>query len=1015
MLAVVAVMSSISPAFGQSADQEASQTTTEDQDEAANTRSAIISGRTGSSGSGTDIIVTGTRIQRPNNKSAAPIVTVTANDIQAQGATTIEEVLNRLPQVQQNSEQNFSDSTGRQRIKLRTLGYERTLSLIDGLRFGLPNTIDVGIIPNSLVERIDVLSGGASSVYGSDAVAGVVNFILKKNFEGIRADAQYSFFNHNNRENAITDAARRANLSVPLGMTNDGGRSDVSVAAGVNLFDKRVNITGFVNYRHSDFLRIGDRSHAVCEVTQPTNTSPLSCNPSTFLAAGVIIPRTGPRANQTLVNDPSGSGRLVPYGSVPGTSGSPYDDWAFQREFNRINVGGFLTAKLAEDMELYGNGLYYRDRSSSPILNRFLASVQLAPGTPYQIGCNNPFLSASQAADLGCPSLGSSTIVPLDVRYRFDGIGPLQIRSVNQQYRFVAGIRGRTEDGIWSYDLAGMLSQGKINTNFGTPVSDRLRNERSIDVVSVNGVPTCRSVVNGTDPSCIPFNPFIPYNNNRAAYDYIYGNTAAPNQVTDSRMRQVVGTISGDLTNFGIKSPWADQGVAVALGIEYRDELLDVNGNDTFNAQQQSTNGRFTQNILESNIEVQLPIADQRPWADQLQINGGYRISRYNRLEGYFNTWKVEGIWGPIRDITFRGSINRAQRAPDVGSAQGAANIFFNQGFYNDPCASRVNPANTGGPRLAPEATLAQCRNTGLPDNLYGSDTLDCAGACTVRNGGFNLVPETAYTKTFGVVLRPSFVPGLTISIDRFLIDLQDQLIFLQPQNLIEQCLRTGNDFFCRGIVRNPGTFTLNSAPEGEPAAGWVVRGSSNGFKEQSYGWDFQGQYNLGLGSAGRLDFGFNGTLTTRVGAQEAPTVTPRNCVGYYGRTCGESLPRWAHQLRTTWSSPDRVASVSVNWRHRGPMPLDVYAPTDTGIPAASPNARRDQYPQIGSFNWFDLGFTFDVSKQMTFRLTANNILDRDPPIVPDSRSVIGLLRSNSIMGYDLLGRQIVASVSLRM
>ena len=142
---------------------------------------------------GQDVVVTGTRITRPNTRSAAPIVTTTAFDIAAQGATTIEEVVNRLPQVQVNSEQNFSDSEGRQRVKLRSLGYERTLMLIDGLRIGLPNTVDVGIIPNALVERIDVLTGGASSVYGSDAVSGVVNFILKKNFEGIRIDANYNF------------------------------------------------------------------------------------------------------------------------------------------------------------------------------------------------------------------------------------------------------------------------------------------------------------------------------------------------------------------------------------------------------------------------------------------------------------------------------------------------------------------------------------------------------------------------------------------------------------------------------------------------------------------------------------------------------------------------------------------------------------------------------------------------------------------------------------------------------
>nr|WP_317892902.1 hypothetical protein [uncultured Sphingomonas sp.] len=149
------------------------------------------------------------------------------------------------------------------------------------------------------------------------------------------------------------------------------------------------------------------------------------------------------------------------------------------------------------------------------------------------------------------------------------------------------------------------------------------------------------------------------------------------------------------------------------------------------------------------------------------------------------------------------------------------------------------------------------------------------------------------------------------MSIDRWLIDLKDQLDFLQPQNLLAECLTTGNEYFCRGVVRNPDG-TLSSSPATSPSTGWVARGAANGYRSQSHGWDFQGQYDLSLGNAGRLDLSFNGTL-------------------------------------------------------------------------------------------------------MTLRLAANNIFDKDPPIVPDSRSRIGLLRGNTIMGYDLLGRQLVAGVSVRM
>ncbi|MFV0624403.1 TonB-dependent receptor domain-containing protein [Sphingomonas sp. ac-8] len=984
-------------------------------DPVASAKLAADEDRSGDGSSG-EVIVTGTRIQRPNNRSAAPIVTTTAAEIAAQGATTIEEVINRLPQVQVNSEQNFSDSEGRQRIKLRSLGYERTLTLIDGLRVGLANTVDVGIIPTALVERIDVLTGGASSVYGSDAVAGVVNFILKKNFEGVRLDANYSFFNHDNGANAVTEAASRIGVNSATGLTNDGGRADISLSAGTNLFDDRVNISGFVNYRQSDLVRLRDRSSAVCEVVQTSNTAPLACSRASYTPAGTIIPQSGAFAGQALVNNPNGNGTFIPINSGPtAAQANPYDDWAFQRPFDRINAGGFLTAQITDHVELYATGLYYRDKSYNTQLNRTF-SFSAYGSDPFQVNCDNPFLSASQAQVLCGANAGvAGQYAPIDVRYRFDGLPSVQQKFTNEGYRIVAGLRGQVFDNVWSYDVAGMISRARLDS-IDTPFAQFETINRSLDVVNVGGTPTCRSVVNGSDPACVPFNAFAPFNQDVALNNYLYGGATGGIFTRIPRLLQFLGTVSGDLGKYGITSPFAEQGIAIAIGVEYREEMERSRANEIF----QENNGygdnqRVTQNILEGNIEVQAPLVEDQSWTQLLQLNAGYRQSKYNRLDGSFGTWKVEGIWAPIDDITFRASYNKSQAAPGVGAAANAANVFWNQGFYADPCAPRIDPSNPNGPRLAPSATLAQCRNTGLADNLYGSATLICPDdRCTVREGGFGLTPETAYTKTFGVVLRPRFLPGLTVSIDRFLIDLEDQLTFLNPNDWINECLTTGNDYFCRGIVRNPDG-TLSSSPATSPATGWVSRGSVNGYKSQSHGWDFQGQYNLGLGSVGSLDMSFNGTLMTLVGTQGAPTVDPRDCTGYWGSGCGESMPTWAHQLRTTWTSPDRVASVSLNWRHRSAMPLTFYAPEDTGIPAQDESARRDQYAGIGAYDWFDLAFAFDVNKRMTLRLAANNIFDRDPPIIPDSRAQIGLLRGNTIMGYDLLGRQIVAGLSIRM
>ena len=178
--------------------------------DSSNVKAAAISGQAPESSGDGEIVVTGTRIVRPNSTAAAPITSVTAADIRAQAPINVEEVLNRLPQISPDSQQNYQDSDGRQRIKLRSLGFERTLVLVDGKRLGTQNGQDTNIIPVALIERVDVLTGGASSVYGSDAVAGVVNFVMKQNFTGVRIDANYNFYNHVNQSNVVTQTAQNS-------------------------------------------------------------------------------------------------------------------------------------------------------------------------------------------------------------------------------------------------------------------------------------------------------------------------------------------------------------------------------------------------------------------------------------------------------------------------------------------------------------------------------------------------------------------------------------------------------------------------------------------------------------------------------------------------------------------------------------------------------------------------------------------------------------------------------------
>ncbi|WBY09789.1 TonB-dependent receptor [Sphingomonas sp. 7/4-4] len=283
-----------------------------------------------------------------------------------------------------------------------------------------------------------------------------------------------------------------------------------------------------------------------------------------------------------------------------------------------------------------------------------------------------------------------------------------------------------------------------------------------------------------------PLDPFSSRStvNNTAVFDYLTRDSYG-SQTTINKLYNVIATVQGDLGTYGIKSPWAEQGVAIAFGAEFREDQLEGFADQLWRDNMGGTDQSLSQHVWEGNVELQVPIAQHKPFADLLQFNGAYRLSKYSSNPNTFSTWKAEALWAPIPDITFRASINRAQRAPTVVEAYQGSNLSYDRitTAYNDICApTRVGTTtdpNTGQQVPvygAPQASQAVCAATGLAANLYGSPTLLCPTdvGCTVRRGGFTVDPETAYTKTFGLVLRPRFLPGLTLSVDRFMIDLND-------------------------------------------------------------------------------------------------------------------------------------------------------------------------------------------------------------------------------------------------
>ncbi|MEQ7874620.1 TonB-dependent receptor [Sphingomonas sp. ASV193] len=984
-------------------------------EQSTDVKAAVQSGKPTKTDDGS-IVVTGTRIRRPNIVSAAPITSVTMSDIRQQGAINVEDVMNHLPQVAPDAQQNYQDSDGRQRLKLRNLGFERTLVLVDGQRLGTQNGEDVGIIPTSLIERVDVLSGGASSVYGSDAIAGVVNFILRKDFNGIELNANYNFYNHFNDDTITSALAAAAGFNPPRGWINDGGRADITLTAGKAFLDGRLHLTGFVDYRHNDLVRYTDRSSSACQLNQGYTDGPLSCQASTYSPYGYISPQDGPNAGARYINNPNGDGTFVPY-SASTNAANPFSDYPYQRASHRLNAGGFASFRMSDAAELYATGIWFRDKSTNPYPTR-VYYFGVFQDNPYQVNCDNPFLSPSQATALCGANAGTSNFASVDLRYRFNAFPPTSDTYINKGLRLTGGIRGDF-GGAWHYDVGGVYARNRQDYTPGFfPDVNKINN--SLDVVSVNGTPTCQSVIDGTDKACVPFNAFIPNNSDKALYNYLFTGPLGTNR-NKGTLKDVTANLTGDLGKYGITSPLAEHGVAVAAGLEYRQDKFSSSADQLYYDQNGGSPISLEQHVKEANAEIQAPLVERQSWTHLLQVNGGYRISKYNTNPKSFSTWKVEALWAPVSDVTFRGSFNKAQRAPTVIEINQATGSSFTVqgGSQNDFCAPvprQVPDPNHPGQTITttvPLGSIEVCRATGLPDNLYGSPTLLCPNdQCTVRTGGFIVNPETAYTKTFGVLLQLKAIPRLVFSVDRYLIDLRDSIGYNDYSYYQDGCLQSGGDpYFCSKIIRNPGTGTLYSAPSSNPTTGFIEQGTTNAYTSKAHGYDFQAQYALPV-AFGRFDWSFNGSYTTLAGGQDSPLLPTRNCAGYFGNGCGQLIPKWMHNLQTNFTTPNKRLTVGLNWRHIGSL---VNA-NNSGDPAigGTPDRAQKTFYRIAPQDYFDLSLSYVLMKHATVRLYANNLFDRTPPILPNSYN-ISLSRNNTIpQRYDSLGRNVGISLTSR-
>ncbi len=935
------------------------------------------------------IVVTGSRLKSPDATSVSPVSTVGDKEIARRGVVRVEDLINTLPQAFADQGSGNRGGTvgasGTATINLRNLGNQRTLVLIDGRRLmqGDParsaaQAADINNIPAALIQRIDVVTGGASAVYGSDALAGVVNFMLKRDFEGVQLDVQGGVYMHENHS-AIVSAAKAAGQTPAFGRELDGEQQSYSITVGKNFAEGRGNVTGFFSYKDIAGVGTKDRDFSTCNLSATAAGYACSLSSATY---PVQFQLTNPTTGATRGSYALEGNTLRTYRTSDGfNNGNTYD---LQSPDKRYNADLFGRYRISDKAEVYGELMYMHDE----------ADIKLSPTAVFtvseKINCNNPLMSA-QEKNLICTSVGLTDAQSANVivSQRNALGGSRHDYSDHTSYRGVAGLRGDLTS-RWRYDIYAQYGR--------TDYTSRLTGDYSLAkfakalraVTNASGQVVCESVANGTDPACVPINLFQADGITSAALNYVQNVVRRKGYTEESILS---GALTGDL---GLTSPLASYPIGLALGAEYRKEKISFQPDAAYSSRDVAGNsgGEFpiagSFDVKEVYGEIRVPLVEDKPFFKSLSVEGGVRYSDYSTAG---DTWayKGGGEWTPIRDVRLRGSYQRAVRAPNLVELFGPQRVVT--AAITDPCEGAT-----------PKATAAQCALSGVTATQYGS-IAPAAGqqSGAMVGGNPDLDPETSNTKSFGVQLLPRFIPGLSVSVDYFDIDVK-KLITTVPASIeLNQCLNAG--IACDLIKRNAATGSLVTS-------GYVITTSVNAGYLKTRGLDFAASYAHDLPelfgrSMGRLGLNFAGTKTNRYEVQILPGLAPYRCDGHFGVTCGQPIPEWRHRLVADWTSRGGV-NLSTTWRYIGGTTNDksspsiylagVYQPYDLKMPSVS---------------YVDFAASANVTDKVTVRLGVNNAFDKDPPL---TASTGGQTSNGAFFAgmYDSLGRYMFVGATAR-
>jgi len=1043
-----------------------------------------------------EIVVTGSRIAKKDFISNSPIATVDAVQFERTFSVNTENLLNTLPQTVPGLDRTSNNpGNGSATVDLRGLGANRTLVLVNGTRqipFGQNGVVDLNTIPTSLIENVQVLTGGASSVYGADAVSGVVNFILKDDFEGVETNIGYS----------ITEQG-------------DAGLLNVDATFGANLDDGRGNVVFNASYANREALFQGDRefsntalfNNAAGDGLEPGGSSGV---PGTSIFNGGLNGtescgvQLGARfaADTTIGTDMFSQGDLIPCpeGQLTANAGafangaSIFNSDGTARDFilggdvndfynyapvnfiqlpqERFTLTSLGSYEINEKLELYARGSFSQNRIESQLAPTpiFQNSTFSLDGNPFidpaaqaafsgnntdQIGIGarqsriladptagfnptprnldadlNPILPGSSdfVAQNLCVNCvfdsdgdGFNDVAPLFdtdgdgiadtatalVRRRLEEVGPRQTVDINDAFQITIGARGDLTD-TWSYDVYlqegrtvraqtqnGNVNRGRFDQALllsgangedlspaGSPLDDGIESADDGGQVTLDasGNATCDdSASNGGVGSCTPLNIFGPGNISADAATFISTAAAATSEFEQTVLQ---GNLSGDLGSLS----FTDDPIGVAIGAEYIELEADFRPSQDiaastiagFNGSPPS-GGRYEVSSVYGELSV--PLVSGLPFAERITLDLAGRYSDYS-TSGGAEAYKIGGEWAFNDQFRVRGNYNRAVRAPNIQEL--FAPVAENFPSAVDPCSAAGNPD---------AAVTAICTATGVPANQVGAASINTISGQvrTLAGGNDQLDVETADTFTIGAVIQPSFLEGLSVTVDYYDITINDAIAAFGggANNVLQTCFTDT----VNGGVGSQFCDVINRRPDG--SIDFISLQDQNVASIEAQGIDIQASYAFDAGNFGDFNINYLGTYNLQndfTAFEGADVIT---CDGEFGTTCGEPDPTYRHRVVGTLNKDDW--SFQTVWRLVGGVDDDA----GEGV---------NFVDSIGAFHYFNSSISKDIGDNVTLTFGANNLFDRDPPVIGDNDEQANTFPAT----YDVFGRTYFANAKVR-